>query len=70
MRFLPLLFANLARKKVRTTLTIGSFFVALLLFAILSAVRAGFNQGIEVAGADRLVVIGRTGLIQPLPLPY
>ena len=70
MRFLPLLLANLLRKKIRTTLTIGSFFVALLLFALLAALRAGFNQGIDVAGADRLVVIGRTGLIQPLPLPY
>jgi putative ABC transport system permease protein len=70
MKFLPLLFANLFRKKVRTTLTIGSFFVALLLFALLAALRAGFTQGIDVAGVDRLVVIGRTGLIQPLPLPY
>ncbi len=70
MRFLPLLLANLFRKKIRTTLTIGSFFVALLLFALLAALRAGFQQGIDVAGADRLVVIGRTGLIQPLPLPY
>ncbi len=70
MRFLPLLLANLFRKKIRTTLTIGSFFVALLLFALLAALRAGFNQGIDVAGADRLVVVGRTGLIQPLPLPY
>jgi putative ABC transport system permease protein len=70
VRFLPLLIANLLRKKLRTTLTVGSFFVALLLFALLAAVRAGFNQGIDVAGADRLVVIGRTGLIQPLPLPY
>lgn len=70
MKFLPLLLANLFRKKVRTTLTIGSFFVALLLFALLAALRAGFQQGIDVAGADRLVVIGRTGLIQPLPLPY
>jgi putative ABC transport system permease protein len=70
MRFLPLLLANLLRKKIRTTLTIGSFFVALLLFAVLAALRAGFNQGIDVAGADRIVVIGRTGLIQPLPLPY
>jgi putative ABC transport system permease protein len=70
MRFLPILLANLLRKKIRTTLTIGSFFVALLLFALLAALRAGFNQGIDVAGADRLVVIGRTGLIQPLPLPY
>ena len=70
MRFLPLLIANLFRKKIRTTLTIGSFFVALLLFALLAALRAGFQQGVDVAGADRLVVIGRTGLIQPLPLPY
>ncbi len=70
MKFLPLLLANLFRKKIRTTLTIGSFFVALLLFALLAALRAGFNQGIDVAGADRLVVVGRTGLIQPLPYPY
>jgi len=70
MRFLPLLLANLRRKKLRTLLTIDSFFVALVLFPVLAAVRAGFNQGIDVAGADRLVVIGRTGLIQPLPLPY
>jgi putative ABC transport system permease protein len=70
MRFLPLLVANLFRKKVRTTLTVGSFAVALLLFGLLAAVRAGFRQGIDVAGADRLVVIGRTGLMQPLPIPY
>ena len=70
MKFLPLLFANLKRKKVRTALTIGSFAVAMFLFGLLVAVRAGFRQGIDVAGADRLVVIGRTGVIQPLPLPY
>ena len=70
MKFLPLLFANLKRKKIRTTLTIGSFAVAMFLFGLLAAVRAGFRQGVEVAGADRLVVVGRTGLIQPLPLPY
>jgi putative ABC transport system permease protein len=70
MKFLPLLLANLRRKKVRTLLTIGSFVVALFLFGLLAAVRAGFRQGIDIAGADRLVVIGRTGVIQPLPLPY
>jgi putative ABC transport system permease protein len=51
-------------------LTIGSFLVALSLFGLLAAIRAGFHQGIDIAGADRLVVIGRTGVIQPLPLPY
>ena len=70
MRFLPLLLANLRRKKIRTTLTIGSFAVALFLFGLLAAIHFGFRQGIDVAGADRLVVIGRTSLIQPLRLTY
>ena len=61
MKYLPLLLANLKRKKIRTGLTIGSFVVALFLFGLLAAIRAGFRQGIDVAGADRLVVIGRTG---------
>jgi putative ABC transport system permease protein len=70
MKFLPLLLANLRRRKIRTVLTVGSFAVALFLFALLGAIRYGFRQGIDVAGADRLVVIGRTSIIQPLPLPY
>jgi putative ABC transport system permease protein len=70
MRYLPLLLANLRRKKIRTGLTIGSFIVALFLFGVLAAIRAGFRGGLDVAGVDRLVVIGRTGVIQPLPLPY
>ncbi len=37
MRFLPLLLANLRRKKIRTILTIGSFAVALFLFGVLFA---------------------------------
>ena len=70
MKFLPLLLANLRRKKIRTALTIGSFAVALFLFGLLGAIRYGFRQGIDIAGADRLVVIGRTSMIQPLPLAY
>ncbi len=70
MRFLPLLVANLKRKKIRTVLTIGSFVVAFFLFGLLGAIRYGFRQGIDVAGADRLVVIGRTSIIQPLPITY
>ena len=69
MRFLPLLLANLKRKKVRTTLTIGSFVVALFLFGVLFALRAGLRQGIDVAGASRLMVMG-TSLMNMLPLPY
>lgn len=69
MKYLPLLLANLRRKKIRTLLTIGSFAVALFLFGLLFALRSGLRQGIDVAGADRLVVMG-TSLMNMLPLPY
>jgi putative ABC transport system permease protein len=70
MKYFPLILANLFRKKLRTTLTIGSFAVALFLFGLLSVVRGAFNQGVDVAGADRLIVINKTSLIQPLPISY
>jgi len=70
MKFLPLIFANLFRKKLRTTLTIGSFAVALFLFGLLVVVRGAFNQGVDIAGADRLIVINKVSLIMPLPFSY
>jgi putative ABC transport system permease protein len=70
MKYLQLILANIGRKKLRTALTIGSFAVALFLFGILVVVHFAFNQGVAVAGADRLVVINRTSLIQPLPVSY
>ena len=70
MKFLPLVVANLFRKKIRTALTIGSFTVALFLFGLLAIVRGAFSQGVDIAGADRLVTINKTSLIQPLPLSY
>jgi putative ABC transport system permease protein len=70
MKFLPLIIANLFRKKIRTMLTIGSFAVALFLFGVLAVVRGAFSQGVEIAGTDRLVVINKVSLIQPLPLSY
>ena len=70
MKFLPLLFANLLRRKVRTTLTLGSFAVALFLFCLLVTIRGAFFQGVEAAGADRLLVINKVSLIQPLPIAY
>jgi putative ABC transport system permease protein len=70
MKYLHLLTSNLFRKKIRTTLTIGSFAVALFLFGLLAVVRGAFNQGLDVAGADRLVIINKVSLIQPLPISY
>ncbi len=70
MKFRGLIFANLFRKKARLLLTIGSFAVALFLFAFLAVVRGAFDRGADIAGADRLVVINRISIIQPLPLSY
>jgi putative ABC transport system permease protein len=70
MKFFGLIRANLFRKKIRFILTIGSFAVALFLFGVLAVVRMAFSGGVDIAGADRLVVINRTSIIQPLPLAY
>lgn len=70
MKYRHLILANLGRKKIRTALTVGSFAVALFLFGILAVVRGAFQQGVDVAGVDRLVVVNRVSIIQPLPLAY
>lgn len=70
MKFLHLILANLSRKKFRTILTVGSFAVALFLFAFLAVVKGAFGRGADIAGADRLVIINRISIIQPLPLSY
>src|ERR1700729_4107248 len=70
MKFLHLILANLRRKKLRTILTVGSFAVALFLFAFLAVVKGAFGRGADIAGADRLVIINRISIIQPLPLSY
>ena len=70
MKFRKLILANLFRKKVRLMLTIGSFAVALFLFAFLAVVKDSFRRGSDIAGADRLITINRTSIINPLPLSY
>ena len=70
MKFSRLIFANLFRKKARLILTLGSFAIALFLFTFLAVVKGAFSRGTELAGADRLVVINRAGLINTMPVAY
>jgi putative ABC transport system permease protein len=70
MKFLHLISINLRRKKTRTALTLGSFMVALFLFGILMTIKTALGSGVNVAGADRLVIRNRVSLIQPLPIAY
>jgi putative ABC transport system permease protein len=70
MKYFGLIWKNAWRKKIRTLLTILSVFVAFLLFALLSALSYAFKYGAEAADAERLVVIDKVSLINPLPVAY
>jgi putative ABC transport system permease protein len=70
MKYLYLIWSNLKRKKIRTILTLLSIMVAFMLFGYLGAIRQGFSQGIDVAGADRLIVRHKVSIIQLLPEAY
>ena len=70
MKFLPLLWRNLVRKKVRTTFTLLSILVSFLLFGLLGALERGLSQGAQTAGTDRLVTQHKVSFIQPLPVRY
>lgn len=70
MKYLPLIWANLRRHKVRTVLTVLGILVAFVLFGLLAAINKGFNAGVDLAGNDRLVLQHKVSIIQPLPISY
>jgi putative ABC transport system permease protein len=70
MKFLPLLWSSLWRKKVRTIFTLLAVFIAFVLFGLLMTIRTAFSFGVEIAGLDRLVLIHKVSLIMPLPVSY
>ena len=67
MKFFPIVWRNLLRRKVRTTFTLLSVFVAFVLFGILMAIRVAFSAGITIAGAERLMMIDKISLINTIP---
>jgi putative ABC transport system permease protein len=69
-KHLPLLWANLGRKKLRTGLTLASIIVAFLLFGLMQTLRIALTGNPELAGVDRLVTIHKIAIIQPLPESY
>jgi len=70
VKYFRLIWKNAWRKKIRTSLTVLSVFVAFLLFALLSAIGFAFRGGVDVADADRLVIIDKISLINMLPMSY
>jgi putative ABC transport system permease protein len=70
MKYLPLIWKSLSRRKTRTTFTVLSIIVAFILFGLLAALNLAFNAGVELAGNDRLVITHRVSIIQTLPENY
>ena len=70
MKHFHLVWSNLKRKKIRTTLTFLSIFIAFVLYGYMASVKQALSFGVEVAGADRLVVRHKVSIIQMLPESY
>jgi putative ABC transport system permease protein len=70
MKFLPIVWRNLLRRKFRTIFTIGAVFFAFMLFGVLMAIRSAFSMGIDMAGQSRLMTIDKVSIINPLPASY
>jgi putative ABC transport system permease protein len=70
MKFAHLIWGNLKRKKLRTSLTLLSILVAFILYGMLCAIKQALVGGVELAGADRLIVRHKVSIIQLLPESY
>lgn len=70
MKYLPLIWAGLTRKKLRTVLTLLSILVAFLLFGLLQGVNAAFSSGVSGAHLDRLIVQGKVSFTDQMPMAY
>src|SRR5262249_36858086 len=70
MKYLPLIWRNLLRRKVRTVFTLASVFIAFVLYSFLMVVQTAFSMGVNMAGADRLMLMHKVSLIQLLPVSY
>jgi putative ABC transport system permease protein len=70
MKFLPLVWAGLKRRKLRTTFTFLSICIAFMLYAFLGALREALSGGVSMTGLDRLILRHKVSLIQTLPESY
>ena len=70
MKYFSLIWRNLLRRKTRTAFTLLMIFIAFVLYGFLMTVRGAFVGGVEVASAERLIMIHKVSLIQLLPISY
>ncbi|MEM7282920.1 MAG: FtsX-like permease family protein [Pseudomonadota bacterium] len=70
MKYFALVWRSLWRKKARTILTVLSVMVAFFLYAVLSAIGYAFKGGVDLANAQRLVIVDKITFINSLPISY
>ena len=70
MRFFPLVWSNLWRKKARTIFTLLSIVIAFLLFGLLQGINTWMSTFGTASNANRLYVASRVSELQPIPSAY
>ncbi len=70
MKYIPLIWAGLWRKPLRTVFTLLSVTIAFLLFGLLQGVSASFSHTVSESGVNRLIVESRIGFTEGLPYAY
>jgi putative ABC transport system permease protein len=70
MKYFPLLWSGLWRKRTRTMFTLLSVVAAFLLFGLLQGVNAWLSNAITYSRVNRLYTVSRISFIEPLPLSY
>jgi putative ABC transport system permease protein len=69
MKYIPLIWATLWRKKTRTIFTLLSIVIAFLLFGVLETIAYTFSHPSSgITGADKLVTTNRFSITLPLPI--
>jgi putative ABC transport system permease protein len=61
-RWLPIVWANLRRRKLRLVFTFISILLAFLMFGMLDALRTSLSQAVNLAGADRLMLQSKVNI--------
>jgi putative ABC transport system permease protein len=69
-QWLPLVWANLRRRKLRLVCTFISIVLAFLMFGMLDALRTSLSQAVNLAGADRLMCMSKVNITVSLPRSY
>src|SRR5262245_43813926 len=70
MKYLPLLWAGLWRKPIRSVLTLLSITVAFLLYGVLNGVVSGFDYAASKMSEMRLRVTNRANVLESMPISY